>query len=188
MNTELHNRFNAARSIVCVETEMQREQKLENVLFQCRTQHCVCRDFAMLLALAVIICFNAARSIVCVETSICQLFFLHTICFNAARSIVCVETTHECLRSRLSCKFQCRTQHCVCRDHTMTMLSPMTLQFQYRTQHCVCRDGKLMPLSVKCFRVSIPHAALCVSRWLGTRQKLSLDSVSIPHAALCVSR
>ena len=47
MNTELHNRFNAARSIVCVETEMQREQKLENVLFQCRTQHCVCRDFYM---------------------------------------------------------------------------------------------------------------------------------------------
>ena len=36
--------------------------------------------------------------------------------------------------------FQCRTQHCVCRDHTKhSDYSPYTM-FQCRTQHCVCRD------------------------------------------------
>ena len=36
--------FNAARSIVCVGTTTKIINKFGCVLFQCRTQHCVCRD------------------------------------------------------------------------------------------------------------------------------------------------
>ena len=36
--------FNAARSIVCVETAVLPKESPEKVRFQCRTQHCVCRD------------------------------------------------------------------------------------------------------------------------------------------------
>ena len=36
--------------------------------FQCRTQHCVCRDLSVKCFGGLPICFNAARSIVCVET------------------------------------------------------------------------------------------------------------------------
>ena len=60
--------FNAARSIVCVETV----GKSGNVRclreFQCRTQHCVCRDQESPICYLRCQSFNAARSIVCVET------------------------------------------------------------------------------------------------------------------------
>ena len=61
--------------------------------------------------------FNAARSIVCVETlkGIVQIGWL-CMSFNAARSIVCVETVDCSGRFDLHQEFQCRTQHCVCRD------------------------------------------------------------------------
>ena len=36
--------------------------------------------------------------------------------------------------------FQCRTQHCVCRDHHIFAEEPISRGFQCRTQHCVCRD------------------------------------------------
>ena len=60
--------FNAARSIVCVETKRVRRRKS--------------RHFS----------FNAARSIVCVETRMDKSLIPHGGSFNAARSIVCVET------------------------------------------------------------------------------------------------
>ena len=36
--------FNAARSIVCVGTDLSDEAKNVAIAFQCRTQHCVCWD------------------------------------------------------------------------------------------------------------------------------------------------
>ena len=60
--------FNAARSIVCVGTPDNKEVFLMKRRFQCRTQHCVCRDILSNVKNNVIVCFNAARSIVCVET------------------------------------------------------------------------------------------------------------------------
>ena len=36
--------------------------------------------------------------------------------------------------------------------------------FQCRTQHCVCWDLNVVPLTHLEMRVSMPHAALCVSR------------------------
>ena len=35
---------------------------------------------------------------------------------NAARSIVCVETAKVWMQESAHTRFQCRTQHCVCRD------------------------------------------------------------------------
>ena len=82
---------------------------------------------------------------------------------NAARSIVCVETpstTSEFSQSKL---FQCRTQHCVCRDGDRPYFMASKSRFQCRTQHCVCRDNSLL-LLVGRGSVSMPHAALCMSR------------------------
>ena len=89
------------------------------MLFQCRTQHCVCRD------------------------------------------------STQRLRKPRKEVFQCRTQHCVCRDQDQRFCRNSGTEFQCRTQHCVCRDTSAgmwdgMPLTV-----SIPHAALCVSRRSG---------------------
>ena len=61
--------------------------------FQCRTQHCVCRDNPRNER-----CDALARG------------------FNAARSIVCVETCSKLGLTDFN-SFQCRTQHCVCRDN-----------------------------------------------------------------------
>ena len=60
--------------------------------FQCRTQHCVCRDCIHGQAFPYHRGFNAARSIVCVETICSRTRSLIPSGFNAARSIVCVET------------------------------------------------------------------------------------------------
>ena len=85
-------------------------------LFQCRTQHCVCRDRRSGCRRVLIRGFNAARSIVCVETASTTLTSCRLRGFNAARSIVCVET--EAIRQFVhkTKLFQCRTQHCVCWD------------------------------------------------------------------------
>ena len=60
--------------------------------------------------------------------------------FNAARSIVCVETRLLSFRHPRHKLFQCRTQHCVCRDGIAAAARPRDAEFQCRTQHCVCRD------------------------------------------------
>ena len=83
---------NAARSIVCVETNKERLREFFSSLFQCRTQHCVCRDGCSRINKILETCFNAARSIVCVETIKTRLLGWRDDGFNAARSIVCVET------------------------------------------------------------------------------------------------
>ena len=68
------------------------------------------------------------------------LFHWKIRCFNAARSIVCVETSTKSLKSAVSTLFQCRTQHCVCRDAQLRSIQITLEEFQCRTQHCVCRD------------------------------------------------
>ena len=60
--------------------------------------------------------FNAARSIVCVEIAKLGLLAEIVHSFNAARSIVCVETLNTPNTECRHLGFQCRTQHCVCRD------------------------------------------------------------------------
>ena len=83
---------------------------------------------------------------------------------NAARSIVCVETSYPRKFNVGRGRFQCRTQHCVCRDINSWELRLGEGAFQCRTQHCVCRDGTIGVFSEASVLVSMPHAALCVSR------------------------
>ena len=91
-DTQSRFAVNAARSIVCVETYIASNGQIKKKEFQCRTQHCVCRD-----------------------DKDCPEEFVRES-FNAARSIVCVETGSALLAGRAPDRFQCRTQHCVCRD------------------------------------------------------------------------
>ena len=187
-DTQSRFAVNAARSIVCVETSFNR----------------ISRNY--------LACFNAARSIVCVETNAFMEFAKSgnvsmphaALCvsrlqskslpslflwrFNAARSIVCVETKNNVIVKVIGTVFQCRTQHCVCRDCRSDRTATLYRWFQCRTQHCVCRDaigrfGIITPLLV-----SMPHAALCVSRLLAHSLGFLAGEVSMPHAALCVSR
>ena len=83
---------------------------------------------------------------------------------NAARSIVCVETDDQFDPMDNVLVFQCRTQHCVCRDTCLRRTTGSRLGFQCRTQHCVCRDKKPYDWKKDFSFVSMPHAALCVSR------------------------
>ena len=62
-----------------------------------------------------------------------------------------------------------------------------SLMFQCRTQHCVCWDA-LPRLLQQDGGVSMPHAALCVSRRRILAPEGDIFDVSMPHAALCVSR
>ena len=101
----------------------------------------------------------------CVSRRLIVLDVLTSIrSFNAARSIVCVETTVNALVDMQYTLFQCRTQH------------------------CVCRDMNLPRLGILASKVSMPHAALCVSRRRNLRRLKRNWIVSMPHAALCVSR
>ena len=107
--------------------------------------------------------------------------------FNAARSIVCVETIEVDGYTSRSFPFQCRTQHCMCRDNeTRSPLCPHGVSMPHAAL-CVSRHyAELATLVVAV--VSMPHAALCVSRRF-SRSQLSFGvHVSMPHAALCVSR
>ena len=73
--------------------------------FQCRTQHCVCRDEDGSRACDGLAGFNAARSIVCVETDLHKCTTLRVEGFNAARSIVCVETSGAISRNEAAVGF-----------------------------------------------------------------------------------
>ena len=112
-------------------------------LFQCRTQHCVCRDDSSELEKVEVDIVSMPHAALCVSrqnpsdphscgirvsmphAALCVSRLLpphgeaHGGSFNAARSIVCVETSLLLIRSIETNKFQCRTQHCVCRDGKM---------------------------------------------------------------------
>ena len=83
---------------------------------------------------------------------------------NAARSIVCVGTPDNKEVFLMKRRFQCRTQHCVCWDKKPYDHTKDFSLFQCRTQHCVCRDKLYDGGRVAKVPVSMPHAALCVSR------------------------
>ena len=115
-DTQSRFAVNAARSIVCVETPL--------VKF-----------------FVVGMCVSMPHAALCVSRRLRILLFHWKIrCFNAARSIVCVETSTKSLKSAVSTLFQCRTQHCVCRDAQLRSIQITLEEFQCRTQHCVCRD------------------------------------------------
>ena len=59
--------------------------------------------------------------------------------------------------------------------------------FQCRTQHCVCRDIWTQRKVSQRHRVSMPHAALCVSRLLGMKDvKLFQTRFNAARSIVCV--
>ena len=132
--------FNTARSIVCVEIAATEWLGSYEAVSIPHAALCVSRCHEVAAEPSVEVRFNTARSIVCVEIMNSQILFRIDICFNTARSIVCVEIAF-------------------CHD-----FKEMIYSFQYRTQHCVCRDSKEIEHARIDHAVSIPHAALCVSR------------------------
>ena len=130
--------------------------------FQCRTQHCVCRDFARYQAVSV------------------------TKSFNAARSIVCVGTEKEVIMQYFKVPFQCRTQHYVCRDkdNQHDPINPHSVSMPHAA---LCVSGQAtVRRPMRSNIVSMPHAALCVSGQ-EVSSDIFINEVSMPHAALCVS-
>ena len=139
-DTQSRFAVNAARSIVCVET----------ILSLCRTS---------------LLIVSMPHAALCVSRPRCTLRFA-PICrgFNAARSIVCVETRVFRLSLSITSMFQCRTQHCVCRDqHEINILPPSGNGFN-AARSIVCVETSMFSWNEWEVFVSMPHAALCVSR------------------------
>ena len=177
------SRLSAVPFCISILTSVRRIIKIAVRFLHTKTALCDRKDTQSRFAV------NAARSIVCVETKAGSSS--HRVCdcgFNAARSIVCVETQVRKLFRLGGTKFQCRTQHCVCRDTFNDQTVRLYASFQCRTQHCVCRDIRTWTALSTFFGVSMPHAALCVSRQHTASAQASQRGVSMPHAALCVSR
>ena len=160
----------------------------EQCRFQCRTQHCVCRDGKRLSLGSLLTQFQCRTQHCVCRDNFFQIRNTPPQRFNAARSIVCVETHAEWEAPVPPASFQCRTQHCVCRDFEIAYGCRTIKRFQCRTQHCVCRDQKDRTFCPPAIVVSMPHAALCVSRQGVDGAGGSIYCVSMPHAALCVSR
>ena len=153
---------------------------------------------------------NAARSIVCVGTHRREREGVRRS-VSMPHAALCVSGPSDDSGSPWQALFQCRTQHCVCRDRKGIAYREAYRGFQCRTQHCVCRDRRLIHVTSAGYGVSMPHAALCVSgqeasdvltdggsRFNAARsivcvgtplnlRRLYVGAVSMPHAALCVS-
>ena len=162
VDTQSRFAVNTARSIVCVGTRWKKWYQQEAEAFQCRTQHCVCRDGVRKAASSRATSFNAARSIVCVGTN------YHDD--NNEGSNVSMPHAALCVSGRdayrgcvVDITFQCRTRHYVCRDKYPTLFDAVYIKFQCRTRHYVCRDKRNHIRRRLIDKVSMPHAALCVS-------------------------
>ena len=111
--------------------------------------------------------FNSARSIVCVETKWDEHVYKVFSHVSMPHAALCVSRRADLDGTDESIDmFQCRTQHCVCRDDAKKTYELPAEKFQCRTQHCVCRDETESKGCRGSWAVSMPHAALCVSRLL----------------------
>ena len=137
-DTQSRFAVNAARSIVCVGTVL-KIVKTEDFKFQCRTQHCVCRDIELGVLDLGEKGFNAARGIMCVGTldPTCDQLLLGR--FNAARGIMCVGTIQSQRIRRRSGVSMPHAALCVS-GHEINEVSVKHDPFQCRTRHYVCRD------------------------------------------------
>ena len=104
------SRLSAVPFCISILTSVRRIIKIAVRFLHTKTALCDRKDTQSRFAV------NAARSIVCVETRACGEQRAADLGFNAARSIVCVETRSSWRTSSSTSRFQCRTQHCVCRD------------------------------------------------------------------------
>ena len=172
---------------VCRDT-MEDEKVILRTLFQCRTQHCVCRDTRSRSKCTTITMVSMPHAALCVSRPSCiGVWPQPRSRFNAARSIVCVETIINAMQSEGYSRFQCRTQHCVCRDTFTRGFCYEDAEFQCRTQHCVCRDMMIKLIgSVRLrFQCRTQH---CVCRDLNIRRVLLITHWFQCRTQHCVCR
>ena len=185
--------FNAARSIVCVETVRHGSPGAETRVSMPHAALCVSRlrtwtalstFFGVSMPHAALCvsgparsrfvvcgwrCFNAARSIVCVETCSSPVSVRWQTGFNAARSIVCVETMKVLKGEKpLRCFNAARSIVCVETSSWRTTL--LTLAGFNAARSIVCVETSSHASKRERALVSMPHAALCVSRHDSFRQ------------------
>ena len=134
------NGFNAARSIVCVETTSTLKSCSYRKVSMPHAALCVSRQEEIYRLEEIIESFNAARSIVCVETVVVAVHAGEFHAFQCRTQHCVCRDMMRCIPSAICSMFQCRTQHCVCRDPRYYGYRTGSLAFQCRTQHCVCRD------------------------------------------------
>ena len=83
--------------------------------------------------------------------------------------------------------FQCRTQHCVCRDFTARLGSGFIPEFQCRTQHCVCRDSRSFLFKKEMFhRFNAARSIVCVETDCGGRGSPSRLGFNAARSIVCV--
>ena len=185
MDTQSRFAVNTARSIVCVGTHSQTQRRPSTPSFNAaRSIVCVgtsifARDGWLFWS------FNAARSIVCVGTrKTCQQRCAFER-FNAARSIVCVGTHYDQISRLRPPVSMPHAALCV----SGLLLATMTItysMFQCRTQHCVCRDKFFILFTKGGESFNAARSIVCVGTQ-SSRRPYSALTVSMPHAALCVS-
>ena len=112
-------------------------------LFQCRTQHCVCRD--------------GISHTISVQIYGFQCRTQHCVCRD----------NESLLDLAFYSLFQCRTQHCVCRDREYTHSMEDEIRFQYRTQHCVCRDFTTKSIKSAVSSFNAARSIVCVETPIG---------------------
>ena len=83
--------------------------------------------------------------------------------------------------------FQCRMRHYVCRDYRYAKEHYSGILFQCRTWHYVCRDCRVERPYHGNIWVSMPHAALCVSGSPSSAVLISAKgSFNTAHGIMCV--
>ena len=132
--------------------------------FQCRTQHCVCRDVEYSEHRVSAPGVSMPHAALCVSRPGASISLLSLRRVSMPHAALCVSRPSLSGTKCRSAVFQCRTQHCVCRDMYESTELELWIAFQCRTQHCVCRDMKQNTINMTPHDVSMPHAALCVSR------------------------
>ena len=108
------------------------------------------------------------------------------VLLSIPHAALCVSGRIRRITGYLVGTFQCRTQHCVCRDRTHREIHVHSGVSMPHAALCVSGRRSSCP-QFRRGRVSMPHAALCVSGQGDRDTVRALKRVSMPHAALCVS-
>ena len=132
-------RFNAARSIVCVETITSLSKTQQLFVSMPHAALCVSRPWQYSCS-SLVLLVSMPHAALCVSRPQSRRRTRYQRVVSMPHAALCVSRHKPYLYLVDWRWFQCRTQHCVCRDLESTVMNWQRLSFQCRTQHCVCRD------------------------------------------------
>ena len=136
---QLHSCFNAARSIVCVETITSLSKTQQLFVSMPHAALCVSRPWQYSCS-SLVLLVSMPHAALCVSRPQSRRRTRYQRVVSMPHAALCVSRHKPYLYLVDWRWFQCRTQHCVCRDLESTVMNWQRLSFQCRTQHCVCRD------------------------------------------------